>query len=246
MIDDNEKAYRRQHWSEVAPAYAKKWRDPESAFYKELEAELLKEFVNPGPGLQILDVCCGAGRNTLPMAKLGANMCGLDAATGMIYETRTSANESGLKNVILVNGDVCRLPFPNNVFDAAIGTRFMYMMDKDMKRALLAELHRVLKPEAILVLQFNAGFWGIKHELKDVIRGKMPRFRGRYLWPGQVDNLFQGFRVERLVGVKLPWLAAVSRHIGDRTARFLNKLLRFPGFCYLSAYMVVKAKRMGS
>ena len=48
-------------------------------------------------------------------------------------------------------------------------------------------------------------------------------------------------RVERLVGVKLPWVAKASKLTGRRMALGINRVVRLPGFRFASAYLVVKA-----
>lgn len=232
---------RGKYWSTVAPGYDAVFDNREGRLYVDLEAELMREFLQPKPGMRILDVCAGTGRNTMPLAMAGADMVDLDAGVGMIAVARQKLRDAGLNRVQFVNSDVCKLPFPDNTFDAATGTRFMYMMSPEQKRQVIAELARVVKPGCPIALQFNGGFWGLKHELSNLMHGRPFRMRSRYLWPGDAAQLFGNLELRHVVGVKIPLLGAVGKVIGEGAARRFNRLARLPGFRFLAAYLVVHA-----
>jgi SAM-dependent methyltransferase len=221
------------------------WDRPslEGAFYKELEASLLAEFTGARPGMKILDVCCGAGRNTLALANTSAEMWGIDGAPEMIEQATSAAASSGLNNATFSVQDARTLSFENETFDAVVGTRFMYMMSPAEKTQIISEARRVLKPGGIVVFQFNSGFWGVKHEFLNLVHGKKPRLRNRYLWPGGVSRLFPGFRVDKVVGIKLPRLGLISRITGKPAAFTLNRMMRWPGFRHLTSYVLVQATK---
>lgn len=242
-IDDSVQQRRNQHWSIVAQEYGRKWDNApeEPRLYKEIEAQLLREFSQAGPEKEILDLCCGTGRNTLALAGTGARLWGLDGAEGMLGQARQRAVELGLENVTFVCGDARALPFQDHRFDAVVGTRFMYMMNAEEKRAIIRECARVVKPGGKVVLHFNVGFWGLKQELLNLVRGRGFRLGDRYFWPGDARKLFEGFQVEAVVGIKLFRLGLMSRVLGRAVALRMNRLLRWPGLRYLSAYLLVVA-----
>lgn len=246
MSLDSKQRERNRHWSDSALAYHEKWEKPtaEASLYKELEAQLMLEFTEACEGKKILDLCCGTGRNTLALSRTGAQLWGVDGASGMVRKARENALSQGLDNVTFLLGDARSLPFSDDIFDAVTGTRFMYMMKPQEKKQIINEIRRVLKPGGTVVLQFNVGFWGIKHEIMNLFHGSKPRLRHRYIWPGQVTRLFDGFHVQSVVGVKLPRLAAVSRLLGKKVATSLNRIMRWPGFRFLTAYLLVKATKL--
>ena len=238
---------RNNYWSNIAKEYHQHWSaNKELELYVSLEAEMLQKLSGAAPGQHVLDLCCGGGRNTLAMAQTGAMMVGLDAAPGMLEQARTNAAECGASNVSFVHGDALELPFEDQTFNAVVGTRFMYMMSRHDKLRLLQEIHRVLKPQGKVVLQFNCGFWGLKHELINLFRGRKFRVRDRYLWPGQASGLFaaEGFKVKKVVGIKLPRLALLSKLIGQRSARSMNRVMTVPGFKFMTAYLLVQAQKI--
>jgi len=93
-------------------AMAADWWDPEGKFkplhmlnpcrLDYITAQIAAEFGHdlatqqPFAGLRILDIGCGGGLLAEPMARLGANVVGADAAAGNIPVARVHAAQSGL------------------------------------------------------------------------------------------------------------------------------------------------------
>lgn len=46
---------------------------------------------------RILELCCGTGRLTLPIAKDGYNICGVDYTSSMLEQAKAKASEAGLE-----------------------------------------------------------------------------------------------------------------------------------------------------
>ncbi len=241
---DEDQERRNKGWSERANLYNENWKDagPEAQLYRELEASILIEHVGAGPGKELLDVCCGTGRNTIALAATGAKVWGVDGAPGMLETARANAVDAGY-DITFAEGDARALPFEDEQFDGVVGTRFMYMVKGEDKRKVVSEFARVVRPGGKIALHFNNGLWGSKNELAEIFRGKKPRFRDRYLWPGQASKLFEGLQIDGVVGIKLFRLAMLSRMIGKSAAMKSNAVLRYPGMNYMSAYMLVLATK---
>ena len=241
---DEAQAKRNENWSKKAPQYHQNWfaADAEDQLYRELEAQILIEHVGAGPAKQLLDVCCGTGRNTLALAATGAKVWGVDGAEGMLATAKDNAVQAGY-DINFVQGDARALPFEDGQFDGVVGTRFMYMVSGEDKRKVVSEFARVVRPGGKIALHFNNGLWGTKNELAEIFFGRKPRFRDRYLWPGQVKHLFQGLHVDGVVGVKFFRLALLSCVVGKKNALAFNRMLRVPGFAYLSGYVLVLATK---
>jgi ubiquinone/menaquinone biosynthesis C-methylase UbiE len=105
------------------------------------------EWVEPTPGKRILDLACGPGTLTYPIAASvspGGEVVGIDLATGMIELARRDAPQGLRLRFELM--DMEDLRFPDHSFDAAVsGHGFQFV--PDLRRAL-AETRRVLKPGA--------------------------------------------------------------------------------------------------
>jgi demethylmenaquinone methyltransferase/2-methoxy-6-polyprenyl-1,4-benzoquinol methylase len=103
------------------------------------------EWIDPTPGQRILDLACGPGTLSYPLAKAvspGGELVGIDLATGMIELAQRDAPPGLPVRFELM--DMEDLRFPDRHFDAAVcghGLQFV----PDLGRAL-SETRRVLKP----------------------------------------------------------------------------------------------------
>lgn len=73
------------------------------------------------PGMTVLDVACGAGNATIPAARAGARVTGLDLAPRLLEAGRAKAEAEGL-DVQWVTGDAEKLPFEDGSFDRVLST----------------------------------------------------------------------------------------------------------------------------
>jgi ubiquinone/menaquinone biosynthesis C-methylase UbiE len=71
------------------------WPDPERTIAA-LEIE---------PGMQVIDLCCGDGLFTVPMARLAAEVVAIDLDPQMLARTRARLNAAGVGNCRFVEGD---------------------------------------------------------------------------------------------------------------------------------------------
>src|ERR1700752_3311047 len=63
-----------------------------------------------------LDLCCGYGRVTIPFAKAGYAMAGIDISSAMIKLAREAARRQNVA-IRFVEGDMRSLPYPDQSFD---------------------------------------------------------------------------------------------------------------------------------
>ena len=126
---------------------------PELASVPAAAAESFAGVANPWElgrlslGERVLDLGCGAGTDSLVAAQMvGAegHVTGIDMTAEMLAKARAAAAELGVTNAEFVEGEVERLPFPDESFDIVISNGVIDLVpDKD---AVFAELHRVLRP----------------------------------------------------------------------------------------------------
>ena len=101
------------------------------------------------PGTQVLDVACGTGNLSIPAARTGADVTGLDIAPNLLEQARKRAQEAGLK-ILFEEGDAEELPYAPASFDAVI-TMFGAMFAPRPEKTV-AELLRVCKPEGLIAM----------------------------------------------------------------------------------------------
>src|SRR3712207_3586693 len=71
------------------------------------------------PGTRVLDVACGSGNLSLPAARAGARVTGVDIAPNLIETARRRALDSGLK-IDFDEGDAEQLPYGDESFDTIV------------------------------------------------------------------------------------------------------------------------------
>ena len=132
-------------WDLVAEGYAAE----ASAVMAPFSVRAL-ELVKLRPDAQVIDVAAGPGTLVLDVAAHVAGVTAVDFSAAMNERLRVLAAQRGLTNVRVLEGDGQALPLPDASFDAGF-SMFGWMFFPDRARGL-AELHRVLRPGAGLVV----------------------------------------------------------------------------------------------
>lgn len=94
-------------------------------------------------GQRILDLGCGKGRFAHHLMDRGAEVVGLDAATGMLAMARLP---------LRIQGSALRLPIAGSSFDAVCAIDVFQHLPRSGVEVALAEIRRVLRPQGRLVL----------------------------------------------------------------------------------------------
>lgn len=100
-------------------------------------------------GDKVLDVACGTGNQSLPTAKLGAVVTGVDIAANLIDQAKTNAEKAGLTIKFEV-GDAESLPYEDASFDVVLsmyGAMFAPRPDR-----VASEFARVCRPGGIMAM----------------------------------------------------------------------------------------------
>lgn len=141
------------------------------AQYSVKAAEEFVDRLNIQPGVLVLDVACGTGNLTLPAARKGARVTGVDIATNLVEQARRRAEAEGL-SVTFDEGDAEQLGYPEAHFDVVM-SMFGAMFAPRPER-VAAELMRVCGPGGVVAM----ANW-----TPDSLPGQMFKLTGRYLPP---------------------------------------------------------------
>jgi SAM-dependent methyltransferase len=94
------------------------------------------------PGARVLDVACGSGNLSIPAARAGALVTGVDIATNLLEQARARAASEGL-TIQFDEGDAEDLPYSAGAFDEVVS---MYgAMFAPRPELVAAELVRVCR-----------------------------------------------------------------------------------------------------
>jgi ubiquinone/menaquinone biosynthesis C-methylase UbiE len=127
--------------------------EPDMAYKRRVK--LFLRWLDPAPGERILDAACGRGFVLNFLRE--ASECDLIGQDLEYQYVRLAHDQLADRAVRLLNGDLCRLPFPDHAFDKVILAEVLEHLPDD--RAGLAEAVRVTRPGGIIVISVpNANY----------------------------------------------------------------------------------------
>jgi ubiquinone/menaquinone biosynthesis C-methylase UbiE len=196
-------------------------------------------------GSKILDAGCGPGEMAAALMQQGYEVWGLDIAEPMIRHARERCGADRFRV-----GDIERIPFPDNTFDAVVCLGVLEYLDTDAQA--LREIERVLKPGGKAVLSTPSAICPLYHvdrlvaaaelvysSVKHRLRGKPVPVRashlGRRYHPASWLRLLRSVGLEPEEGLSYGWGWYTSRfgtfvELLSRSAeRFRRALERFVG-----------------
>jgi ubiquinone/menaquinone biosynthesis C-methylase UbiE len=102
-------------------------------------------------GLKVLDLGCGDGTTALPLARLGAEVLGVDIAQNLVDAGNRRAREEGLSNCTFQEGDACDLyELKDNSFDLVVSIFGAMFAPRPFEVA--REMVRVTRPGGRIVM----------------------------------------------------------------------------------------------
>jgi ubiquinone/menaquinone biosynthesis C-methylase UbiE len=137
--------------------YAQRWGLPPVSNQIRLEVDGLWTLLNLRRGSRIVDVGCGHGRHSVVLAQRGSKVVGLDFAATLLTEAQHLAGQAGA-DAQWVRGDMRRLPFGSDYFDAAIMTdAFGLFETEEENETVLADIARMLVPRGSVCIKVVNG-----------------------------------------------------------------------------------------
>jgi ubiquinone biosynthesis O-methyltransferase len=130
-------------------AYAR-WRGSElGATTERLERKLVLELAGDIRGCKILDIGCGDGALTIDLARLGADVAGIDASAEMIDAAKERARRRNV-DVAFYVASAGNLPFGREQFDVVTAITILCFVDD--AAPVFREIARVLRPGGRVVI----------------------------------------------------------------------------------------------
>jgi ubiquinone/menaquinone biosynthesis C-methylase UbiE len=113
--------------------------------------EVVAESLGVTSGMRVLDLGCGDGTTAVPLARLGADVTGIDIARNLVDAGNKRAADMGLSHLKFQQGDACNLEgVPSQSFDFVLSVFGAMFAPKPFDVA--KEMIRVTKPGGRIVM----------------------------------------------------------------------------------------------
>ncbi|GAA2470674.1 class I SAM-dependent methyltransferase [Terrabacter carboxydivorans] len=117
------------------------------------------ELVELEGGGPVVDVGCGPGRITGHLAALGLDVSGIDLSPGMVAEARRRHPD-----IDFSTGSLAALDLPDASVTGVVAWYSIIHTPPASLPQVFAELHRVMRPNGLLLPAFQAGGFSVRHE----------------------------------------------------------------------------------
>lgn len=151
------KLYRREQdivkdvYEEIAEEYDERipGMTPNDRRFTDTERDFLFEKITHCD--EVLDMGCGTGRFTLPLAKKARKVTGLDLSAAMIAKAQEKARRLSL-NIEFCESDMSHMPFADASFDVVVSMLALMHIPLEERQQVFSEAYRVLRPGGRLLI----------------------------------------------------------------------------------------------
>lgn len=183
----------------------------------------------PQPRGRVLDLACGAGRISIPLAQAGATVDGIDLSNAMLKTAfeRLACEDSDIRERLAFHqGDMCTFELPNR-YDLILvaATSISLLLTAEQRGQLFAQVKQHLKPCGIFlfdILDFSGDKWrGFDHHTdvwhRETDEGQEFAIIGQRVYPDTRQFIYNVYRE------CISWNGETRRHIGLSVKAWLDK-----------------------
>ena len=172
-----ENAVRRQRrvWS----ARVASWDQHGSAGLTKVTAAVLDAAASYDAGAMIVDLGCGTGQLSLPLARQGAHVLAVDVSPAMVQRLRSEAQRVGLTQVEGLAMPIEELALPPESIDLIVSSYALHHLRDADKAGLVSAAFRWLRPGGRLIIaDMMFGRGGTSRD-RAIIRSKVARLAAK-------------------------------------------------------------------
>jgi excisionase family DNA binding protein len=136
----------RQYFEQVAG----KWEEISSQYY---DSSIINKIIDSGflkDNMTVLDYGAGDGFIARGIAPYARKIIAIDTSGSMLDELERKAKSQGIANILTFECDINEVPLRSASVDLVCASMILHHIEEP--RELIAEFHRVLKPEGILFI----------------------------------------------------------------------------------------------
>ena len=141
------------------------------------QARALMSLLGLAPGARVLDQCCGNGRLSLPLARLGCEVLGVDLAACYIAKAEARARAEGLSVRFQVQDALLWSATPRRQAVINMWTSFGYSDDDEVNQQMLQRAFDSLEPGGIFLLD-TLNLPGVLHHFRPRMENRVPTPEG--------------------------------------------------------------------
>lgn len=142
-----------RRYSLPCPVWLRWMVELDNPFTKTHRAAVIIAHLDPQPGMTVLDVGCGPGRLTLPLAERvgdSGQVVAVDIQAGMLDRVREKAKAAGIENIELVHAGIGEGRLGLGRFDRAVLVTVLGEIPD--RQAAMKEIFEALKPGGLLAV----------------------------------------------------------------------------------------------
>jgi ubiquinone/menaquinone biosynthesis C-methylase UbiE len=141
----------RKVYMEIAEEYDERLpgTTPNDKRFSETEMAFLLDKITPDD--EVLDMGCGTGRFTIPIAGRAKRTTGLDICPNMIAQARGKADPLSL-DINFKEADMANMPFEDNSFDVVTSMVALMHISLEERQKVFCEASRVLRPGGRMII----------------------------------------------------------------------------------------------
>ena len=132
-------------WDKIAQRYSKQPIADEATYQKKLQ--VTREYFQPD--MEVLEFGCGTGSTAITHAPYVKHIHAIDISSKMIEIAQGKADAEKVTNVTFERSTIDEFSVSDQTLDAVLALSILHLLEN--KEAVIAKVHRMLKPGGIFV-----------------------------------------------------------------------------------------------